>query len=259
MTPSDFSETVEAAENGVSRRVASVNDGAALPSAAKVGVAASEKPCRLRIVVRNSRRKAGNFCSEASRSAPRSALACGGGARVGEEAGDVGAFARERLEDLLGVGGELGQLVALAVEDAEQAVDVAQRRVGALDRRLDVGAAAGQAGAEFVEDQAEALRVGKFVDVVDQVGVDAGAVVARAAAGTGRRRAGRRGPASTPAPAGEPGARGTVGRQSTNFSPISDCGRIRQLASLRKSWKPGSVIFITITALPEIAFALPSS
>ena len=38
----------------------------------------------------------------------------GGGAGVGEEAGDVGAFARERAEDLLGVGGELGQLVALA-------------------------------------------------------------------------------------------------------------------------------------------------
>ncbi len=33
----------------------------------------------------------------------------------------------------------------------------------------------------------------------------------------------------------EPGARGRVGRQSTNFSPISDCGRIRQPASRRKS------------------------
>jgi hypothetical protein len=56
----------------------------------------------------------------------------------------------------------------------------------------------------------------------------------------------------------EPGARGRVGRQSTNFSPISDCGRIRQLASRRKSWKPGSVIFITITALPGTACGRPS-
>ena len=56
-----------------------------------------------------------------------------------------------------------------------------------------------------------------------------------------------------------PGARGRVGRQSTNFSPISDCGRIRQLASLRKSWKPGSAIFITMTALPGTATGLPSS
>ncbi len=56
---------------------------------------------------------------------------------------------------------------------------------------------------------------------------------------------------------GEPGARGSVGRQSTYFSPISDCGRIRQLASLRKSWKPGSVIFIASTALPAIARGRP--
>ena len=46
-----------------------------------------------------------------------------------------------------------------------------------FDRGFDVGAAAGDGGAEFVEDQAEALRVGQRVDVVDQVGVDAGAVV----------------------------------------------------------------------------------
>ena len=57
---------------------------------------------------------------------------------------------------------------------------------------------------------------------------------------------------------GDPGARGRVGRQSTNFSPISDCGRIRQLASLRKSWKPGSVMFMTITALPGTEIGLPS-
>ena len=57
---------------------------------------------------------------------------------------------------------------------------------------------------------------------------------------------------------GEPGARGRVGRQSTNFSPISDCGRIRQLASLRKSWKPGSVMFMTMIALPGIACGFPS-
>ena len=48
----------------------------------------------------------------------------------------------------------------------------------------------------------------------------------------------------------EPGARGEVGSHSTNFSPSSDCGRIRQLASSRKSWKPGSSIRSTTTALP---------
>ncbi len=38
-----------------------------------------------------------------------------------------------------------------------------------------------------------------------------------------------------------PLGRGWVGAHSTNFSPISDCGRIVQVASERKSWKPGSV------------------
>ena len=50
--------------------------------------------------------------------------------------------------------------------------------------------------------------------------------------------------------AGLPGARGSVGVHSTNFSPISDCGRIRQEASVRKSWKAGSSIRITTIALP---------
>ncbi len=54
-----------------------------------------------------------------------------------------------------------------------------------------------------------------------------------------------------------PGARGRVGRQSTNFSPISDCGRIRQVASWRKSWKPGSVMFMTMIALPGFSTGLP--
>ncbi len=47
------------------------------------------------------------------------------------------------------------------------------------------------------------------------------------------------------------------GWQSTNFSPISDCGRIRQVASLRKSWKPGSLMFITMIALPGTETGLP--
>ena len=47
-----------------------------------------------------------------------------------------------------------------------------------------------------------------------------------------------------------PAARGWVGSHSTNFSPISDCGRIKQLASSRKSWNAGSSIRSTTTALP---------
>ena len=55
----------------------------------------------------------------------------------------------------------------------------------------------------------------------------------------------------------EPGARGRVGRQSTNFSPISDCGRIWQVASWRKSWKLGSEISISSTALPGLETGSP--
>jgi hypothetical protein len=57
--------------------------------------------------------------------------------------------------------------------------------------------------------------------------------------------------------ASAPGARGRVGRQSTNFSPISDCGRIWQLASARKSRKPGSVMSMTMIALPGFSTGLP--
>ena len=54
-----------------------------------------------------------------------------------------------------------------------------------------------------------------------------------------------------------PAARGWVGSHSTNFSPSSDCGRIRQEASSRKSWKPGSSIRSTSTARPGCG--LPSA
>ncbi len=51
----------------------------------------------------------------------------------------------------------------------------------------------------------------------------------------------------------EPGARGWVAWQSTKRSPSSDCGRMMQEASSRKSWKAGSVIFRTTIALPGSA------
>ncbi len=75
VAPSDFNETVDAAENGVSARVALVSEGAALPRSAKTGVAASENSSRLPIVCRSSRRKVGNLRSDASSAAPRSELA----------------------------------------------------------------------------------------------------------------------------------------------------------------------------------------
>ena len=91
---------------------------------------------------------------------------------------------------------------------------------------LEVVRAAGQAGAELGEDQPEALAVGPPHDVVDQVGRD------RRGGLVDRDRA-----AVLELPRDEPGW------QSTKYSPISDCWRISQLASLRNASKPGSVIF----------------
>ena len=222
-SPRLFSATVVASENGVSVRVASVSDGRRLAEVfedrrAGVGEAlqaahrlaelaqeGGELPQRLFQLGRRVRR---------SPAAAAPALAK-----------KPATWARSREsgpQDRLGVAGQLGQLVALGGEDPEQAVDVAQHRVGALDQDFEVFAAAGEAGAEFVEDQPEALRVGQRLDVVDQVRVDAGAVAAerqQVLAGAGlagldllqrrRRRA-------SPAPAaGSGGSRRTSRRSAT--------------------------------------------
>ena len=141
-------------------------------------------------------------------------------------------------------------------EDPQHLVGLAQSRVGALDDRGEIVAPRGEAGAEVVDDQAEALGVGLAHDVVDQVEVDALPFCS-----SGRKR--------WPAPSWPsgitgsggggllPGARGWVGLHSTNFSPSSDCGRIRQVASWRKSWKAGSSMFRTTAALP--GSGLPSA
>ncbi len=46
-----------------------------------------------------------------------------------------------------------------------------------------------------------------------------------------------------------PTARGCVGVHSTNFSPISDWGRMEHSASLRQPSKPGSVISMSTEAV----------
>ena len=98
--------------------------------------------------------------------------------------------------------------------------------------------------------------VGLAHDVVDQVEVDRLAValerqqvlaLARLAVGDLLELA---------AAARCPAARGWVGSHSTNFSPISDCGRIRQEASSRKSWKPGSSIRSTTHRLAGLGAAV---
>ena len=125
---------------------------------------------------------------------------------------------------------------------ASTRLSLAQRRVGALDDLRELVAAGGEAGAEVVEDQPEPVRIRLLHDVVDEVEVDRLAVVLERQQVLARVRPRPRGSRRAPAAIAVPGARGWVGSHSTNFSPISDCGRIRQEASSRKSWKAGSSI-----------------
>ena len=53
-------------------------------------------------------------------------------------------------------------------------------------------------------------------------------------------------------------ARFCVGVHSTNFSPISDCGRTWQRASVRKSWYAGSWMSSTTTALKSRVMSIES-
>ena len=53
-------------------------------------------------------------------------------------------------------------------------------------------------------------------------------------------------------------ARACVGVHSTNFSPISDCGRTWQRASVRKSWYAGSWMSSTTAALKSRVTSIES-
>ena len=90
VAPSDFSETVEAAENGVSRRVASVNEGAALPSVGegrrgRVGEALQAAHRRAELA-----QEGGELLQRGFQVRAAFGARLGGGAGVGEEAGDAG-------------------------------------------------------------------------------------------------------------------------------------------------------------------------
>ncbi len=125
---------------------------------------------------RSSRRKLGNCWKLRSRSALRSAVACGRDVRGVDEVGDVLALAGERADHSVGVARELRQHPVLACERAEHLVGLAQCRVRTLDDLRELLAAGREAGAEAVDDQPEAVRIRLAHDVVDEVEVDRRAV-----------------------------------------------------------------------------------
>ena len=204
--------------------------------------------------VRNSTRNWGNFCSDASSSAPRSAARLRRRRRRWRGSRRRGALAGERSRISSESVASWASWSRWSVRIPNTRSTSRRIRVGALDRRFEVFAAAGQAGAEFVEDQPEALRVGQRLDVVDQVGVDAGAVVPSGsrywpAPGwpDGILRSGGAGCCPAPA-AGSAGSRRTSRRSAT--------------AGGSGSWRPGGSpgsrgrsISITITALPGTSAA----
>ena len=184
--------------------------------------------------------RAGAGCRR-SMSARRSAVASPVALACTMKSATLLLLARERRERAVGVARELGQHPVLAGEDGEHLVGLAQRRVGAVDHLVQLLAAAGEAGAELVEQDRQPLAVRAAHDVVDQVEVDRRAGAARAAAGAGPRRRRRR---SAPAPGWPP----CPGSHSTNFSPISDCGRT---VHLRVRAERGEAVVVDAAARPR--------
>ena len=148
---------------GPASRVASVSDGAALPSSRRRPGGPRRRSRRGRASSAATRAgSGGSFCSLRFQLGAALGGGRGGRAGVGEEAGDVGrARGRAARGSRRSRSASWASCSRWAARIAEHPVGLAQDRVGPLDDLLEVVAAAGEAGAEFVEDQAEALRVGQ--------------------------------------------------------------------------------------------------
>ena len=106
-----------------------------------------------------------------------------------------------------------------------------------------------QAGAEFVDDDREALAFGQPVDVVQQVGVDRAVGVGDRQVVLARAFVGRRGSSSAGAAAALLRPAAGWGRSRRTSRRSEPWGRIVQVASLRKFWKPGLPMLSTTAAL----------
>ncbi len=94
------------------------------------------------------------------------------GAALGEEFGDLLAFAHQRYQRPVAFFGEVAEHLVLGGEDPEHLFQFPQRRVGAVQHGVKVAAATGEAGAEFVEDDRQPLVLGQMPDVAEQVHAD---------------------------------------------------------------------------------------
>ena len=214
-----------------------MRSGATAPRSLSTGVIWSDSDPSRTIVGRSSRRKPGSFWMFCASAVSSDAAAVATVLAFCDEVRGARPVARERGHDLVRVAREVLEHAVLVAEDREDLVGLLQRRVGVADRLAQLRPAARDGGAELVEDDRQPLLLGQPHDVRDQVEVDR---LARSAS-TGSRywpSPSPRGMRGSGGGAGVPSGRGWVGVHSTNFSPISDCGRIVHSASRRKSLKP---------------------
>ena len=210
-------------------------------AAGRPAAASARRPARRgrAIVGRSSSRKVGQLLEGAPQLVPPRGRDLRRVAGLLDPARHVALVRLELLDHAVRVGDEVLDDLVLVAEDPQHARGLAQARVGAAERLREVLRPAGEAGAERREDQAEALAVRAAQDVVDEVGG-----IVEVVCSTG-----------TVPPSGSFSGE-LPGWQSTKYSPISDCGLMSQVASLRKSSKPGSVDLDGHDRLRRLALAL---
>ena len=210
-------------------RATGVNWSARFPSSAITGLSSVRKPGSLRI--------------ESSISRPPLGAGLGRRVRLHDEVGHPLLLARERAQHGVGVRRELAEHLVLAREDREHLVGLPQGGVGAMDDLAQLLAAAGDADAELAEQDRQPLALRPAKDVVDEVEVDRRV---RPATGLGLERQ----LVLVVAHVLELGAALFVPwLHSTNFSPISDCGRTVHSASWWNGVKRESSMLSTTSAL----------
>ena len=248
-SPRSINEVVAAPENGISAFDARVSDGAAVRRSASTGVAAPENERSSTIVERSSVRKRGSFCSPASRSAPRSAVASPAIVAWLMKSATLSRFAARALRIV-------SESSARRSSSADCLARIASTSLVSRSAGLPRSMISPSSSPRAARPAPRSLRISRKRSAAGsrEMLLTRSRSIALPLFSSGSSRWPSPGsPSGITASSGggsEPGARSCVGSHSTNFSPSSDCGRTRHDASSRKSWNAGSSIRSTRTALP---------
>ena len=234
ISPSDSKDVVAARENGPSSTIMRLMSGATAPRSVSTGVISSLSAPSCTIVGRSSRRNGGSSSRSASRSALRSAVACAtapafsiapltwarsraSGASTASESAARSArtsFWSARIFRTSVISLSAGSARRMT---AERSLPRPATPIPRSERMIDRRSRSGSRMMLPIRSRSTALPLFS----------------------TGSRYWPSPSPSSICSSFGAssaPAARTWVGSHSTNRSPISDCGRTMQLASLRKSW-----------------------